>query len=97
MALDHGILSLPLKKRGNLDRELNAYNREQERISKAKHKADLAEYRELVKQAKTHVAGLTEARIAELAAKFGKTSKQTIDFLNTQARRQPKLILGLKP
>ena len=93
--MDHGILNVPLRKRGDIDSELDAYKRDHDRLKKAQAKAKAAVQRDLVKQAKAHVESLSAERIKDLAVKFGKTPKQTKDYLLSQAFWQPALIVKL--
>lgn len=89
------MLNVPLSKRGDIDSELDAYKRDHDRLKRAKAKAQAAIQRDLVKQAKAHVESLAAERIAALAVKFGKTPKQTKDYLLSQAFWQPVLIIKL--
>ncbi|MDF2434751.1 MAG: hypothetical protein JWP44_4382, partial [Mucilaginibacter sp.] len=41
--LDHGVLNVPLAKRGNIDRQIDAYKREQALMVKEERKAAAAQ------------------------------------------------------
>jgi hypothetical protein len=94
--MDHGILNVPLSKRGNIDQQIDRHKREQAAEAKAQRKSEHMVRLELVAQAKAHVEGLKDARLAELAVKFGMTVAQTKRRLLSEAFWQPKLILGIK-
>jgi hypothetical protein len=93
--MDHGILNVPLAKRGDIDKQIDRYKKEQAQAERVKDKALASRKRELVAMAKTHVESLSDERLAGLAVKFGKTKKQTKDYLLAQAFWQPALIIKL--
>jgi hypothetical protein len=61
MALDHGMLNLPLAKRGNIDAQLDAYKAGQARDAAAKRKAATALSREQKAAAKVALAEIQAA------------------------------------
>lgn len=71
MSLDHGLLNLPLSKRGNIDAEIDRHKkqqsllaRQQGRVYHAMRMKDAADR----KRANELIAALSDARIAELAS-----------------------------
>jgi hypothetical protein len=93
--MDHGVLNVPLAKRGDVDKQIDRYKEDVAKAAKAKARDDATVKSDLVVSAKAHVEQLTEQRISELAKRFGKTSKQTKKWLLAQAFWQPSIILKL--
>lgn len=91
--LDHGVLNVPLAKRGNINAQLDRYKAEQKRQAAAKRKADAALMTTKVKAAKAAVAAMTDERAAELMQKLGLTRKQLDKKLNSIAYYTPDVIL----
>jgi len=95
MSLDHGMLNLPLAKRGNIDSQLDAYKRAQAITAKAAQKDVAAQHRmdkSLAKQALAEMItadGLLDAR----AHKAGTTRKVLVDVLTQWAKWEPKKVL----
>jgi len=69
-ALDHGILNVPLAKRHDIDRELDAYKAQQARVATAKAKESAVYTAAMRKQAKALVA----AAPADLWDRIGKAT-----------------------
>jgi len=90
---DHGILNVPLAKRGNIDAQLDAYKAQQARDARAKAKADAA----LTKEQRIQAKGLVEAAdaemIARVAAKAGKTPAQVRKYWMSRAHWEPALVI----
>jgi hypothetical protein len=95
MALDHGLLNLPLAKRGNIDAQLDAHKREQAKQAAAKRKANAAAHREAKAAAKVALAELAADAdvLAEKAAKLGITRKQLIAELTDWSKWQPQRVI----
>lgn len=93
MAFDHGLLNLPLSKRGDIDAQIDAYKAQQKCQAAAKRKANAQAKRAQIAQAKASVAALDDARAAELMQKFGITRKQLDKKLNSIAHFTPAVIL----
>lgn len=96
-AIDHGVLNVPLAKRGNIDAQIDAYKREQaaeaerDRKIRAKQlKADKAEARVVLEKLLADVA-LIEAK----AAAMNVTPKTLRDQLKSWATWQPKNLIAL--
>lgn len=83
--LDHGVLNVPLSKRGNIDAQIDRYKAEQAaavRQRAAAHRAAQAD-------AKKAVAAIPAERIAEIAASTGSTPKKVGDWLKRMAHWEP--------
>lgn len=95
MSLDHGILNLPLAKRGDLDRQIDAYKANQAKQVAAKRKADATAHREAKAAAKVALAELVADAdvLNEKAAKLGITRKQLVAELTDWAKWQPKRVI----
>lgn len=76
MAFDHGILNIPLAKRGNIDKQIDAYKAEQARAAKAKDKVRRTAHDALLADAKALIEQVSDARMAELGKPHGLTIKQ---------------------
>ena len=95
MRLDHGALNVPLRKRGDIDKQIDAHKAKQAKEERAKRRsasADMAHDRE---EAKRLLAATTEERIKHLADLCGKTVAAMRKHLQSEAHWQPKLIIAL--
>lgn len=98
MSFDHGLLNLPLARRGDIDAGLYRYKREQAAAAKARQKAAAAEHKALKAQAKVALAeldacaGLLEAK----AAKLGVTRQAVYAALLDWSKWQPARVLKAK-
>lgn len=90
---DPAIVNLPLAKRGNIDRQLDAYKAQQAAESRAAAKAQAAETRALRAQAKRMVDAATDAQLAGLVARTGKTTAQVRAHLRSEAHWSPALVI----
>ena len=83
--LDHGILNVPLAKRGNIDAQIDRYKSEQERERRA---ADTARFH-AVRAKKARIveilAALPDERVLALAAPLGKLKPSTARAALVQA------------
>lgn len=91
MELDHGILNIPLAKRGNIDNQIDAWKREQV----AKTKAANAVYLEQRAAAKALLAAKDAEFFERMAKRLGLTVKQAAKELNSMAYFTPSKILVL--
>lgn len=90
MALDHGMLNLPLSKRGNIDREIDQYKRGVAAKARAGSRA-----RHLDRHAaRAALREAPDAKIASLATKLGLTITQTRQRLQSGCVSSPRLVLG---
>lgn len=93
MSLDHGILNVPLSRRGNIDAQLDAYKRDQAREERQLRKALAYEMKCLRERAKAVVSGLSVERIAQGSKVAGLTPAQFRKRLMSDAHWQPNIIL----
>ena len=91
--LDHGILNVPLSKRGDIDKQIDRFKADQKRqaeeirkAQKARHKADKAKALEMIE-------ALSDERAQELMMRFHMTRKQLTEALKRQAHYTPSVIL----
>jgi len=90
MSLDHGILNLPLSKRGDIDAQLDRHKREQAALAMGARKAKAARLRELKAEAKLALAdikaapGLLDAKAAKLKVPKAKLVAQLTDWSKWQ-------------
>ncbi|MBR8362149.1 hypothetical protein KDW55_02300 [Burkholderia sp. AU19243] len=97
MALDHGLLNLPLAKRGDIDAQIDAYKRDQAAAEKAARKARAAQ----LKQDKEAAAPILARLVADVellnrkAAEMKVTPKTLRDQLKSWATWQPKNLIAL--
>lgn len=90
---DHGMLNIPLAKRGNIDAQIDAYKAGQARDARAKAKADAIETKAQRIQAKALVEAMTPEAIARVAAKVGVKPAKVRKSLMSDAHWQPAFIL----
>ena len=86
--LDHGMLNVPLAKRGCIDAQIDAYKAQKARNAKAEAKA-LHEARQ---QARAAVVAMSDERCVELS-KGTLTAKQARKKLLSMARFTPAVVL----
>ncbi|HEM8495344.1 MULTISPECIES: hypothetical protein [Burkholderia] len=97
MALDHGLLNLPLAKRGDIDAQIDAYKREQAAAEKAARKALIAQLKQDKEAAKPVLMRLfaDPELIKRKAAEMNVTPKALRDQLKSWATWQPKNLIAL--
>lgn len=93
MSFDHGILNVPLAKRGNIDSQIDAYKAEVARDEKAKSRARAAELKVLCAEAKALVESLSADRLAAISAKAKLTPTQARKKLRSMAHWSPAFII----
>lgn len=80
MAMDHGVLNLPLNKRGGMDTLFGVRRADVEREQRATEKTAAAARKATKAQAKALLAEHQEAIIARHGAKFGERAlRETLD------------------
>lgn len=94
MSLDHGLLNVPLHKRGNIDAELDRYAAERAMERGAEAKAAHVVRQAERKQAKAMVRALSDERLAELGAPHLLSVRQTRLRLNSDAHWQPARVIA---
>ena len=93
--LDHGILNVPLAKRGNIDAQIDRYKRDEARNAKSAAKAHAAKMKSDRAAAKALLAEAPVERIASLAERFGLTPAKMRSHLASEAHWRPALIIKL--
>ena len=93
--LDHGILNVPLAKRGNIDAQIDRYKADQARAAKAADKERAARLKAERAEAKALLAQAPADRIAALADRFGMTPAKMRSHLASEAHWRPALIIKL--
>lgn len=95
MSLDHGILNLPLAKRGNIDAQLDAYKAQQSADAAVARKAAAEAHRTAKAAAKIALAALAANKelIAAKAAKLGGTPRELLGMLTDWSKWEPKKLL----
>lgn len=91
--MDHGILNVPLRKRGDIDAQIDAYKAGREKEAVSKRKRDAAALKEKRDQARAAAASLADDRAQVLMERFGMTRKQLMKKLDGIAYWQPDVIL----
>ena len=90
--LDHGILNVPLSKRGNIHAQIDRFKAEQKVLQRQQAQA----HKQLVTWAKLKVLALTVDRLAELGRPHKLTANQTRTELLRTACGLPSLILRMR-
>ena len=93
MTIDHGVLNVPLAKRGDIDAQLDAYKRDAAHEERQRAKALAYETKLLRERAKAIVANLPVERIAKGGKVAGMTVAQYRKRLMSAAHWQPNIIL----
>jgi hypothetical protein len=93
--LDHGILNIPLSKRGDIDAQIDRYNAEQEREARAKHRQHVAALRDLRTEAKELVANVPDSIVKSIAAKARITPSKVRSNLKSDAHWTPDRIIRI--
>lgn len=92
--LDHGLLNVPLAKRGNIDAEIDRYKARVEADRKRERKAAAAKKKEQRVQAKALIAALSGERLDVLRARYELTRIQLLKKLNSTAYFNPGAIIA---
>lgn len=89
---DHGMLNIPLAKRGNIDAQLDAYKREQALMAKEQRKKASAQLKADKADAKLIFEAILEhpTLLAEKATKHGTTVVKLRTMLRSWAIWEPK-------
>ena len=95
MTLDHGILNVPLAKRGNIDAQIDRWKADQASAAKAERKAQAVQTAAACIEAKALVAAITPERLAQLAERTGQTKAAVRKHLKSQAHWNPEFVVKL--
>lgn len=95
MSLDHGILNIPLAKRGNIDAQLDAYKARQSADAAVARKAAAEAHRTAKAAAKVALAALVADKdlIATKAANSSCTPRNLIAILTDWSKWEPAKLL----
>lgn len=93
MSLDHGVLNVPLAKRGNIDAQLDRYKKQQFTIREYGIRDARKRHVALVAEAKELTARVTDERMAELGKPHGMTAKQCRKEWSFIASGKPELVI----
>ncbi|MGU3629866.1 hypothetical protein [Comamonas sp. C24C] len=91
--LDHGVLNVPLSKRGNIDNQIDRYKREKASAKRNELEARKAEFDANKTKALALIAQLSDERAKELMTKHKLTRKQLDAELKFIARTNPAALL----
>lgn len=97
MSLDHGLLNLPLSKRGNIDAEIDRHKKQQSLLAKqqaAVHHAIRQKNAADRKRANELIAALSDERIAELARNLSIPKRSVRKRLREAASDNPRITLA---
>lgn len=96
--MDHGVLNIPLAKRGDIDSQIDAYKAKQAADAAAKRKASAAALRELKAEAKVALAAISsvEGLLEAKAEKLGVTKAKLLAHLESWAKWEPAKLLKAK-
>ena len=89
MALDHGVLNVPLSKRGNIDAQIDAHKAQQTKAAKIAARAQRATNVAARAEALRLLALIPEGRMAELGKPQGMNAKQARKWFASQSHWQP--------
>lgn len=91
--LDHGVLNVPLSKRGNLDRQIDAHKaaalREQEAVAREARKA----FDEARREALGLIDRMSDEHVIRLAGKLRCPARSVRKRLRSQAGLNPTLVV----
>lgn len=93
--MDHGILNIPLSKRGNIDAQIDRYKAEQAALARTKAQADAAQAKTDRASAHELLDAAEKTRIQHLADRCGKTFPAMHKHLRSECHWQPKLVIAL--
>lgn len=91
--LDHGVLNIPLSKRGNIDNQIDAYKSSQAKGATVARKAAAQLLVEQRMKAKAIIAGMSDERIAAMAAKHATTTSKVLQMLKSIAYFTPAQLI----
>ncbi|THK38122.1 hypothetical protein EHS39_11600 [Ensifer sp. MPMI2T] len=95
MRLDHGALNVPLHKRGDIDKQIDAHKAEQAKEARTKRRSASEQTARDREEAKRLLDAATDEHIRRLAERCCKTVAAMRKHLLSEAHWQPKLIIGI--
>jgi hypothetical protein len=93
--LDHGVLNVPLARRGNIDSQIDAYKRNAAAQSKAAAKARAVQTKADRIRAAEVLANMSDEQLARIAAKASITVTQARKQLASIAYFTPSRVIAL--
>lgn len=93
--LDHGVLNVPLAKRGNIDAQIDKWKADQAKAAKAKAKDAAIHKAALRVQADAVLASMSQEQLARIAAKSKLTVAQARKKLQSIAYWTPAQVIAL--
>ncbi|CDH00540.1 hypothetical protein [Xenorhabdus bovienii] len=97
MALDHGVLNIPLHKRGNIDREIDKWKAEQAALQKERVQLAKCELKDNKAEAKRLWALADQALIKADAKRRGIRYTELRDILDGFVKWEPKKAIKVLP
>lgn len=97
MSLDHGMLNVPLAKRGNIDAQIDTHKAAQKSAAVAQRRAAAAANRDMKALAKSALLAIFAAPglIEQKAAKLGHTSAELKAALTSWSKWEPAKLVRL--
>lgn len=92
-SLDHGLLNIPLAKRGDIDAQIDRYKASKAQEAAVARKAATKLLEEHRKTAKAIVAAMTPERVAELAKKCNTTPAEVRRIMKSNAHWTPNFVI----
>lgn len=93
--LDHGILNIPLSKRGNIDNQIDAYKAEQAKEARVANRTRAEKLAADRIEAKALLAAAPKDRLVALAAKCNMTVTELRSQLKSDAHWAPRAVIGI--
>ncbi len=93
VSLDHGVLNVPLSKRGNIDAQIDTYKRAQRAESEAIARETRKAFAEVKREALALIAAMTPEHIARIAPKLKCQSRSVAKRLRSEAGHNPSLVV----
>jgi hypothetical protein len=93
MALDHGLLNVPLHRRGNIDAQLDRFKRDEAVAAATRRKADHAQFLADKKVAKALLAEQKDSLLAKHGERFGRVELSA--ELESMAKWKPAKLIAL--
>lgn len=93
MSFDHGVLNVPLSKRGDLGREIDRNLADQRREREARAKAARRQFAADWQEALGLIDRMTDEHVARLAEKSGRQKRSVRKWLRERAGIDPQLVV----
>jgi hypothetical protein len=95
MALDHGVLNIPLSKRGNIDNQIDAYKADMAKADRAASRTRAEKMAADRIEAKALLAAASKDRLIDLAAKCKMSVPALRSQLKSDAHWAPRTVIGI--